>query len=100
MASLVAPSAAVSSHKIRAGVAPLRAGEGHSFLWRRLHSLSGIVPVGAFLLEHFLSNAFATNGPAAYNDQVRFLTSLPFVVAIEAVTIWIPILYHSLYGFY
>ena len=38
------------------GVAPLRAGTGNSFLWRRLHSLTGIVPVGLFLLEHFLSN--------------------------------------------
>src|SRR5438876_2964060 len=31
---------------VKRGVAPLRAGEGHSFLLRRLHSLSGIVPVG------------------------------------------------------
>jgi succinate dehydrogenase / fumarate reductase, cytochrome b subunit len=47
------------------GVAPLRAGEGYTFLLRRLHSLSGIVPVGAFLTEHVISNAFATRGPEA-----------------------------------
>jgi len=84
----------------REGVPPLRAGEGSSFLWRRLHSLSGIVPVGAFLTEHFFSNAFATNGPHAYADQVKFLTGLPFVVWVEALFIWIPIAFHSLYGFY
>jgi succinate dehydrogenase / fumarate reductase, cytochrome b subunit len=82
------------------GVPPIRAGQGHSFFWRRLHSLSGIVPVGAFLVEHFISNAFATNGPRAYADQVKFLTGLPFVPVLEIVGIYIPLLYHSLYGFY
>ncbi len=94
------PPVATASHKIRAGVPPLRAYEGHSFLLRRLHSLSGIFPIGAFLLEHFISNAYATNGPHAYNEQVRFLTSLPFVVWLETVFIYIPLLYHSLYRFY
>jgi len=91
---------AVVKPKIKRGVAPLRAGEGHSFLLRRLHSLTGIVPVGLFLIEHFISNAFAVNGPAAYTKQVEFLTSFPFVVALELFGIWLPILYHSLYGFY
>jgi succinate dehydrogenase / fumarate reductase cytochrome b subunit len=60
---------------IKGGVAPLRAGQGYSFWLRRLHSLSGIVPVGAFLVEHFISNAFATRGPAAYTKQVQLLSS-------------------------
>src|SRR5215467_125089 len=92
MASVVSP--------VARGVPPIRAGQGYSFFWRRLHSLSGIVPVGAFLLEHFISNAFATNGPHAYANQVKFLTSLPFVPVLEIVGIYIPILYHALYGFY
>ena len=82
------------------GVVPLRAGKGHSFLLRRLHSLSGIIPVGLFLIEHFVSNAFATKGPAAYTKQVELLTGFPFVVGLELFGIWLPILYHSLYGFY
>ena len=50
------------------GVAPLRAGQGVSFVLRRLHSLSGIIPVGAFLLEHILvSNSTAIG----QNGQVR-----------------------------
>jgi len=48
-----------------AEVAPLEAGKGSSFLLRRLHSLSGIFPIGAFLVEHFFSNAFAVNGANA-----------------------------------
>ncbi len=81
-------------------VKPLRAGQGQSFVWRRLHSLSGIFPVGVFLLEHFLSNAFATNGPTAYGNQVKFLTGIPFLLVVEIGFIYIPILFHSLYGFY
>lgn len=92
MASVASP--------LKRGVPPIRAGQGHSFLLRRLHSLSGIVPIGAFLLEHFVSNAFATNGPKAYGDQVKFLTGLPFVPVLETVGIYIPLLYHALYGFY
>lgn len=93
-------ASAVSPHNVAKGVPPLRAGQGGSFLWRRLHSLSGIVPVGAFLVEHFISNAFATNGPRAYADQVKFLSGLPFVPVLEWVGIYIPLAYHAFYGFY
>lgn len=99
MASTTAPTP--ETHNIRPGVAPLRAGHGHSFLLRRLHSLTGIIPVGTFLLEHILySNAVAMNGPEAYANQVKFLGSLPLVLFLEAFGIWLPIAYHALYGFY
>jgi succinate dehydrogenase / fumarate reductase cytochrome b subunit len=86
--------------RIKPGVAPLRAGEGTSFLLRRLHSLSGVVPIGAFLLEHFISNAEAFKGPIAYGKQVEFLNSFPAVFLLELCFIWLPILYHGLYGIY
>ena len=64
-------SASSVAPRIKPGVAPLRAGEGNSFLLRRLHSLTGIVPIGAFLLEHFISNYEAFKGPEAYGAQVN-----------------------------
>jgi succinate dehydrogenase / fumarate reductase, cytochrome b subunit len=82
------------------GVQPLRAGEGHSFFWRRLHSLSGIVPIGAFLIEHIISNFEALNGPLAYAQQVKFLNSLPLVRVLEWVFIFLPLAFHGLYGVY
>jgi len=83
------------------GVAPLRAGQGYSFVLRRLHSLSGIIPVGAFLFEHILiSNSTAISGPDAYARQVNFLANLPLVFFLELFGIWLPILFHALYGFY
>jgi succinate dehydrogenase / fumarate reductase, cytochrome b subunit len=83
---------------VRPGVQPLHAGEGSSFLWHKLHSLLGIVPIGAFLLEHLLSNFEALKGPVAYGEQVRFLNSLPLVRVLEWVFIFLPILYHGCYG--
>src|SRR5437016_2487158 len=95
------PSPKTSESEHLKGVAPLRAGQGHEFFWRRLHSLSGIVPVGAFLFEHIVvSNATAINGPTAYAKQVTFLGSLPFVLVLEFFGIWLPILFHAGYGFY
>ena len=96
MASASSP-APVIAH----AVAPLRAGQGSSFVLRRLHSLTGIVPVGAFLFEHVLiSNSTAIAGPDAYARQVSFLANLPLVFFLELFGIWLPILFHALYGFY
>jgi len=89
-----------SSISVPHGVPALRAGQGNSFVLRRLHSLSGIIPIGAFLLEHFISNSEAMKGPAAYNGTVKFLTGLPFVAVLEWGFIFLPLLYHALYGFY
>ena len=97
MASAASPSAPA----IRQGVAPLRAGQGISFFLRRLHSLTGIIPVGAFLFEHVLiSNSTAISGPEAYAKQVAFLGGLPLVFFLELFGIWLPIAFHGLYGFY
>jgi len=96
-------SASSSAPVLAHGVAPLRAGQGTSFVLRRLHSLTGIIPVGAFLFEHILisnSTAIGQNGPSAYARQVSFLANLPLVFFLELFGIWIPIAYHALYGFY
>jgi len=82
----------------RRGIQPLRAGQGHEFFWRKLHSLTGIVPIGAFLVEHIVSNFEILHGPVAYAEQVRFLNSLPLVRVLEWGFIFIPLLYHALYG--
>jgi succinate dehydrogenase / fumarate reductase cytochrome b subunit len=96
-----ASSSTVPGQALTHGVAPLRAGQGISFVLRRLHSLSGIIPVGAFLFEHILvSNSTAITGPDAYARQVSFLANLPLVFFLELFGIWLPIAFHALYGFY
>jgi succinate dehydrogenase / fumarate reductase cytochrome b subunit len=95
-----AASPATTANKSLRGMQPLQPGQGHSFLWRKLHSLSGIVPIGAFLIEHIISNFEATNGPVAYGKQVLFLNSLPMVRVLEWAFIFIPLAFHALYGVY
>jgi succinate dehydrogenase / fumarate reductase cytochrome b subunit len=70
------------------------------YFWHKLHSLSGIVPIGIFLLQHLIANSYALRGAAAYNTVIAVFGYLPFVAVLEIVIIYIPILYHSFYGIY
>lgn len=87
--------------------------ERHHFLLRRLHSLTGIVPIGVFLLAHLTTNSsvvwgkFLTRGETPYPDsgvatfqhEVAWLnTSLPMLILIE-ITLWASIAFHSILGF-
>jgi succinate dehydrogenase / fumarate reductase cytochrome b subunit len=72
----------------------------YSFFLRRLHSVTGVLPIGAFLAEHFFTNSFAMFGPEIYNAKIEFFMGLPYILMIEVCLIWIPLLFHGLYGFY
>lgn len=72
----------------------------NSFYSRKLHSLLGVIPLGFFLLEHMLTNYEATNGPTAFSEQIDWLNGLPLVFFLELFGIWLPILYHGVYGLY
>ncbi len=65
------------------------------FLWLRLHSLSGIVPVGLFVLLHFYTNSFSVQGPAAFNARLERMERVPFMEAVEILFIYLPILFHA-----
>ncbi|MCM3619367.1 succinate dehydrogenase cytochrome b558 subunit [Sutcliffiella horikoshii] len=70
------------------------------FLLRRLHSLLGVIPVGLFLIQHLVVNHFATKGPESFNTAAHFMESLPFRYALEIFVIFLPILFHAIYGLY
>jgi succinate dehydrogenase / fumarate reductase cytochrome b subunit len=65
---------------------------------RKLHQLSGIVPLGLFLLEHFYTNSKALHGPKVFNEAVAELQSIPYIVLVETAGIFIPLIYHAVYG--
>ncbi len=73
---------------------------GPHFWLRRLHSLSGIVPIGAFLAFHLYENYTATRGADAYNRVTHDLQTVPFAVALEILVIAVPILFHGIYGLF
>ncbi|MDX1918627.1 MAG: succinate dehydrogenase [Candidatus Caenarcaniphilales bacterium] len=68
------------------------------FILRRLHSLSGLIPLGAFLVFHLSANNAAVNSPQAFNAVVNFLRGLPHVKVLEFGLIFFPFLFHGLYG--
>src|SRR5437879_9512141 len=76
--------------------------ERRQFVLRRLHSLSGVFPIGAYLLAHiFLENTFILGGGARFDQLVRFIATFrtPVLLGVEILFICGPLLFHSIYGF-
>jgi len=91
--------------------------ERHDFLLRRLHSFSGIIPIGLFLIAHLTTNSSVVwglidprsqeragelghAGVASFQHDVDFINnSVPFLILIE-ISLWLAIGFHSVYGFY
>ncbi|MEH7125641.1 succinate dehydrogenase cytochrome b558 subunit [Bacillus sp. JJ1532] len=70
------------------------------FLNRRLHSLLGVIPVGLFLVQHLVVNHFATGGEESFNKAAGFMENLPFRIILETFIIFLPLLFHAIYGLY
>lgn len=70
------------------------------FANRRLHSLLGVIPIGVFLTQHLVVNHFITGGPESFNKAAGFMGSLPFRIVLETLIIYLPLLFHAIYGLY
>jgi succinate dehydrogenase / fumarate reductase cytochrome b subunit len=71
----------------------------HEFLIRRLHSLSGLVPVGAYMCIHLLTNASTLGGPAMFQKNVDLIHSLgPALPLVEWTFIFLPLIFHAVVG--
>ncbi|MNB72184.1 Succinate dehydrogenase cytochrome b558 subunit [compost metagenome] len=71
------------------------------FYSRKIHSLLGVIPLAFFFIEHMLTNFSAVEGGASgFKDSVLWLNSLPLVLFLEIFLIWLPLLYHGVYGLY
>lgn len=67
------------------------------FLLRRVHSLTGLV-FGGYLVVHLMINATLAQVGDVYQEQVNKLYSLPFLMGIEWALIFLPIIFHTIYG--
>jgi succinate dehydrogenase / fumarate reductase cytochrome b subunit len=65
---------------------------------RRIHSLTGMVPLGVFLVEHICVNAFALAGPEQFRRVASALGGIPMVAAIEILGIALPLVVHVVLG--
>ena len=70
----------------------------NTFLLRKLHQLTGIVPLGIFFLVHMYTNSTALSGERIFNEHVQDLHDMPYLIFIEIFGIFIPLLFHSIYG--
>ncbi len=71
-----------------------------NFWLHRIHSLSGVVPIGGFIAFHFYENYAATRGAEHYNEVAHALQVMPFSLALELAVIIVPILFHGIYGLF
>lgn len=58
--------------------------------------------MGFYMLQHLTLNSFTLAGPDKFNGVVDFFDSLPkhFLLTLEVVAIWIPLLFHAIYGLF
>lgn len=69
------------------------------FVLRRVHSLLGLLPVGAFLVFHLWENAQSRFGASHYNGEVvAALQGMSYLIPIEILVIALPLLFHAGYG--
>ena len=91
--------------------------EQNHFLIRRLHSLTGLVPIGVFLAVHLVTNSslawgrfglrgkgeglsVAEGGVKYFQHEVTWINNeVPHLILIE-ITLWVSIAFHSILGFY
>lgn len=73
-----------------------------NFVWHKLHSLSGIIPVGFYMLQHLTLNSFSLAGESSFNGVIQFFGSIPWYIllAMEIALIWIPLFFHAIYGLF
>src|SRR5215211_6351786 len=69
-----------------------------TFLLRKLHQLTGIVPLGLFFLGHMFTNSKSMSGDKVFNDAVADIHHIPYLLFVEIFGIFLPLLFHSVYG--
>lgn len=106
-----------SAHAALSAAKPVSFLERHYHLLRRLHSLTGVAPIGVFLLPHLTTNSSIVwggalnahkyaeygadaGGVATFQHEVDFIHDLPALILIEVFVLWLPIAYHAILGVY
>jgi succinate dehydrogenase / fumarate reductase cytochrome b subunit len=65
---------------------------------RRIHSLTGMIPLGVFLIEHVTVNAFALGGAESFRRVAAALGGIPMLAAVEVLGIALPLVVHTVIG--
>ena len=73
-----------------------------NYVWHRVHSITGVMPVGYYMVQHLALNTFSIAGPDKFNGVIEFFEGMPkhFLLALEVGMIWLPLLFHAVYGLF
>jgi succinate dehydrogenase / fumarate reductase cytochrome b subunit len=74
--------------------------ETRPFWLGKLFSLVGLVPLGIYVVFHLYSNLRSLEGPGVFNQHLAETRTLPFIVPLAILVIWIPIAFHGIYGLF
>jgi len=68
------------------------------FINRRIHSLTGIVPLGLFLVYHLYLQLYLHSGAEVYNSVINDFYESPLAIWALIFIVYIPLFYHAILG--
>ena len=68
------------------------------FLMRRINSLTGVVPVGLFLVYHLYLQLYLHSGAETYNTAVNSFYDSPLAIWTLVIVVYIPLFFHAFLG--
>jgi succinate dehydrogenase / fumarate reductase cytochrome b subunit len=73
-----------------------------NYFWHKVHSLTGILPIGFYMVQHLTLNSFSLAGPEKFNAVIGFFAGMPrhLLLAMEIALIYVPLLFHGVYGLF
>jgi len=73
-----------------------------NYFWHKLHSLTGVIPTGFYLLQHLSLNTFSLAGPDKFNGVIQFFESMPkhIIMFLKFGVIWPALIFHAVYGLF
>jgi succinate dehydrogenase / fumarate reductase cytochrome b subunit len=74
------------------------ASASRSFWLGKVFSLFGIAPLGFYVFLHLYDNLRSLYGEESFNLYLAEKRSLPLIVPIMVLVVWIPIAFHGIYG--
>lgn len=73
-----------------------------NYFWHKLHSLTGIIPTGFYLVQHLSLNSFSLAGPEKFNGIIHFFDAMPihFLLFLKFGIVWPALIFHAVYGIF
>ena len=68
------------------------------FITRRIHSLTGILPVGLFLVYHLYLQLYLHSGAEVYNEVINGFYDSPLAIWSLVIVVYIPLFFHAFFG--